>query len=59
MPSTFYPSRSLTSITNNLCFQVMVMMKGLVGQFLNHEMALDRVRARANETEDELNGLKA
>ena len=59
MPSTFYPSRSLTSITNNLCFQVMVMMKGLVGQFLNHEMALDHVRARANETEDELNGLKA
>ena len=34
-------------------------MKGLMGRCLNHEMALNRVRARANETEDELNGLKA
>ena len=37
----------------------MEMMKGLMGRCLNHEMALNRVRARANETEDELNGLKA
>ena len=35
------------------------MIKGLMGQCLNHEMVLDRVRLRANETEDELNGLKA
>ena len=35
------------------------MIKGLMGQCLNHEMVLDRVRARANEMEDELNGLKA
>ena len=35
------------------------MIKGLMGQCLNHEMVLDRVRARANETKDELNGLKA
>ena len=35
------------------------MMKGLMGRCLNHEMALDHVRARANETEEELNGLKA
>lgn len=34
-------------------------MKGLMGWCLNHEMVLDRVRAKANETEDELNGLKA
>ena len=34
-------------------------MKGLMGRCLNHETALDRVRARANEMEDELNGLKA
>ena len=35
------------------------MMKGLMGWCLNHEMALNHVRAKANETEDELNGLKA
>ena len=35
------------------------MMKGLMGRCLNREMALDRVRKRANETEDELSGLKA
>ena len=35
------------------------MMKGLMGQCLNHEMALDRIRKRANDTEDELRGLKA
>ena len=34
------------------------MMKGLMGRCLNHEMALDRVKARANETEEELNSLK-
>ena len=35
------------------------MMKGLMGQCLNHETALDRVRVKANETEDKLNDLKA
>ena len=35
------------------------MMKGLMGRCLNHDMALDCVRAKANETEDELNSLKA
>ena len=59
MLSTSYPSRPLTSVTNHLYFQAMVMMKGLMGQCLNHEMALDHVRAKANETEDELNDLKA
>ena len=43
----------------NLCFQAMVMMKGLMGWCLNHETTLDRVRAMANETKEELNGLKA
>ena len=35
------------------------MMKGLMGRCLNHETTLDRVKVRVNETEDELNGLKA
>ena len=35
------------------------MMKGLIGWCLNHEMTLDRIRKKANETEDELSGLKA
>ena len=30
-----------------------------MGWCLNHKTTLDHVRARANETEDELNGLKA
>ena len=30
-----------------------------MGRSLNHKTTLDRVRARANETEDKLNGLKA
>ena len=34
------------------------MMKGLMGWCLNHETALDRVRARVDATEDELNSLK-
>ena len=34
-------------------------MKGLIGQCLNHETMLDRVRAKANKMEGELNGLKA
>ena len=34
------------------------MMKGLMGLCLNHETTLDRVRARANEMKDELNGLR-
>ena len=32
------------------------MMKGLMGRCLNHEMALNRVRARANKTEDDEKG---
>ena len=34
------------------------MMKGLMGLCLSHETTLDRVRARANEMKDELNGLR-
>ena len=44
--------------TNNLYFQAMVMMKGLMGRCLNHKIALERVKAKANETEEELNSLK-
>ena len=54
-----FPSHPLIFVTNHLCFQAMVMMKGLMGWCLNHETTLDRVRARANEAKDELNGLKA
>ena len=36
----------------------MVIMKGLMGWFLNHETALERVRAKAEVTEDELSQLK-
>ena len=35
------------------------MMKGLMGRCLNHETALDHIRKRDNETEDELSSLKA
>jgi len=35
------------------------MMKGLIGCCLNHEIALDHIRAKARLTEDELNELKA
>ena len=35
------------------------MMKKLMGCCLNHEMALDCIKAKANSTEDELNELKA
>ena len=33
-------------------------MKGLMGRCLNHEMALKRIRAKANKTDEELNNLK-
>ena len=33
-------------------------MKGLMRRFLNHETALERVRAKAKVTEDELSQLK-
>ena len=33
------------------------MMKGLMGRCLNHEMALKRVRAKAEATKDELSQL--
>ena len=35
------------------------MMKGLMDRCLNHETTLDRLRAKATLTEDELNKLKA
>ena len=35
------------------------MMKGLMGRCLNHETALDRIKAKARSTEDELTELKA
>ena len=35
------------------------MMKGLIGCCLNHETALDRLRAKATLMEDELNELKS
>ena len=34
------------------------MMKGLMGRCLNHETALERVRAKAEMMEDELSQLK-
>ena len=37
----------------------MLMMKGLMGRCLNREMSLDRKRAKASSTKDELNQLKA
>ena len=37
----------------------MLMMKGLMGHCLNHEMMLDHVRVKARSTEDELAKLKA
>ena len=37
----------------------MLMMKGLMGHCLNHEMALDRVRAKAQLVEADLGELKA
>ena len=35
------------------------MMKGLMGHCLNHEVALEHVRAKAQSTEAELGELKA
>ena len=37
----------------------MLMMKGLTGRYLNHEIALDRLRAKETLTEDELSELKS
>ena len=50
--------RSPNFATNNLYFQAMVIMKGLMGWCLNHEMALKRIRAKENKSEEELNSLK-
>ena len=36
----------------------MVMMKGLMGRCLSHEMTLERVRAKAEQMKDELNQLR-
>ena len=35
------------------------MMKGLMGQCLKDEAALERVRSKAEQTEDELNQLRS
>ena len=35
------------------------MMKGLMSRCLNHETALDRLRAKATLTKDKLNELKS
>ena len=35
------------------------MMKGLMGQCLKHEATLERVRSKAEQTEDELNQLRS
>ena len=56
-PSTFFSSTYLA--TNFFCLQAMLMMKGLMGRCLNHEIALDRLRAKATLTEDKLNELKS
>ena len=37
----------------------MLMMKGLMACCLNRETAIDRIKAKANAMEDELNELKA
>ena len=37
----------------------MVMMKGLMGRCLKHEVTLERVRSKAGQTEDELNQLRS
>ena len=37
----------------------MLMMKGLMGHCLNHETALDHIKAKTRSTEDELIELKA
>ena len=37
----------------------MVMMKGLMGRCLKHEVTLERVRSKAGQTEDELNRLRS
>ena len=36
----------------------MVMMKGLMGRCLSHETTLEHVRAKAEQTKDELNQLR-
>ena len=46
-------------VTKLFCFQAMLMMKGLMGRCLNHEMALDCVRAKAQLVEADLGELKA
>ena len=42
-----------------LAFKAMVMMKGLMGRCLTHEVTLERVRIKAEQTEDELNQLRS
>ena len=35
------------------------MMKGLMGRCLKHDMTLERVRSKVEQTEDELNQLRS
>ena len=54
------PSTFLSFLFNTLLtclFQSLVMMKGLMDRCLNREPALERVRAKAEQTEDELDQL--
>ena len=46
-------------VSNSFRLQAMLMMKGLMGHYLNHETALDCLRVKATLTEDELSELKS
>ena len=54
-----FSSLPLALLLTLLPFQAMLTMKGLMGCYLNHEMVLDRIRAKARSTEDKLNELRA
>ena len=45
------------TLSSNFLSQSMIMMKGLMDWCLNRETALERVRAKAEQTEDELGQL--
>ena len=51
-PLSFYLTLLLTFL-----FQSLIMMKGLMDRCINREMALERVRAKAEQTKDELGQL--
>jgi len=54
---TFVHSILFLSNPSNFLFQSLIMMKGLMDRCLNHETALERVRAKAEQMEDELGQL--